>query len=79
MIIMAQFALVGTVIGQINVLHIDNNAAPQTKEGIFYSLPRTVVRVDVNIDRIENYRGPYSDFSLRFLGLKNVISTYRPD
>ena len=74
MTIMAQLVMVCSVIGQINVLHIDNNAAPQTKEGIFYSLPRTVVRVDVNIDRIENYRGPYSDFSQRFLGLKNVIS-----
>ena len=69
-----QIILVCTVFGQINVLHIDDNAAPLTKEGIFYSLPRTVVRVDVKIDRIENYKGPYADFALRFLGLKNVIS-----
>ena len=73
--IMVQFALVCTVLGQINALRIDNNAAPQTKEGIFYSLPRTVVKINVKIDRIENYRGPYSDFALRFLGLKNVISS----
>ncbi len=63
-----------TVFGQINVLHIDNNASPLSKEGIFYSLPRTVVKVDVRIDRVENFRGPYADFALRFLGLKNVIS-----
>ena len=62
-----------TVFAQINVVRIDNNAAPQTREGIFYSLPRTVVKIDVKIDRIENYKGPYSDFALRFLGLKNVI------
>ena len=73
--IMVQLVLVCTVLGQINVLRIDNDAAPQTKEGIFYSLPRTVVKVDVKIDRIENYKGPYSDFALRFLGLKNVISS----
>ncbi|MFZ4523375.1 MAG: DUF4831 family protein [Bacteroidales bacterium] len=62
------------VFGQINVLHIDNGSAPQTKDGIFYSLPRTVVKIDVKIDRIENYKGPYADFALRFLGLKNVVA-----
>jgi hypothetical protein len=63
----------------MNVLRIDNNAAPQTKEGIFYALPRTVVKIDVNIDRIENYKGPYADFALRFLGLKNVVSANTVD
>jgi len=58
---------------QINVVHIDNNAMPLTGEGIFYSLPRTVVRIDVKIDRIENYKGPYADYALRYLGLKNVV------
>ncbi len=72
--IMVQLLAGCTLFGQINVLHIDNNAVPLTKEGIFYSLPRTVVKVDVKIDRIENFKGPYSDFALRFLGLKNVIS-----
>ena len=72
--VMVQFLLSCAVFGQINVLHIDDNAAPLSKEGIFYSLPRTVVKVDVKIDRIENYKGPYSDYALRYLGLKNVIS-----
>ncbi|MEI7661569.1 MAG: DUF4831 family protein [Bacteroidota bacterium] len=72
--IMVQIVMVCTVFGQINVLRIDNNAAPLTKEGMFYSLPRTVVKVEVKIDRVENFKGPYSDFALRFLGLKNVVS-----
>ncbi len=58
---------------QINVFHIDNNSIPPGKEGIFYSLPRTVIRIDVNIDRIENYKGPYSEYALKYLGLKNVV------
>jgi hypothetical protein len=58
---------------QINVYHIDNNTAPTGKEGVFYSLPRTVIRIDVNIDRIENYKGPYSEYALKYLGLKNVV------
>jgi len=72
--ILIQFVMVCTVLGQINVLRIDNNSAQQTKDGIFYSLPRTVVKIEVKIDRVENYQGPYADFALRFLGLKNVIS-----
>jgi hypothetical protein len=43
-VLLIQIVLVCNVLGQINVLRIDNNAAPQTKEGIFYSLPRTVVK-----------------------------------
>ena len=58
---------------QISVVHIDNNTFPQTNEGIFYSLPRTVVNITVKIDRIENYQGPYADYALRYLGLKNVV------
>ncbi len=71
--VLLYFGIVFSVYAQMNVVHIDNNSAPQTKDGIFYSLPRTVVKIDVKIDRMENYKGPYSDFALRFLGLKNVI------
>jgi len=63
------------VYAQINVVHIDNNTFPQTNEGIFYSLPRTVVNVTVKIDRIENYQGPYADYAQRYLGLKNVVQS----
>lgn len=58
---------------QVNVVHIDNNNTLSGKEGIFYSLPRTVIRIDVNIDRIENYKGPYSEYAMKYLGLKNVV------
>ena len=63
------------VCAQINVVHIDYNTYPQTNEGIFYSLPRTVVNITVKIDRIENYQGPYADYALRYLGLKNVVQS----
>jgi hypothetical protein len=61
------------VFSQINVFHIDNNTSATGKEGVFYSLPRTVIRIDVEIDRIENYKGPFSEYALKYLGLKNVI------
>jgi len=66
--------LICSASAQINVLRVDNNAFPPTRDGVFYSLPRTVVKIDVKIDRIEHYKGPYSDFAMRFLGLKNVVA-----
>jgi len=58
---------------QINVSHVDNNLAPSEREGIYYALPRTVIRIDVSIDRIENFKGPYSEYALKYLGMKNVV------
>ena len=61
-------------ISQINVVHIDPSATPQTQQGIFYALPRTVVNIEVTIDRIENYKGPYAEYAQRYLGLQNVVT-----
>ena len=74
-IILAGLALFCQARAQIVVKRIDNNSIPTTRDGIIYSLPRTVVKIDVKIDRIENYKGPYSDFALKLLGLKNVVMT----
>ena len=63
------------LLSQINVMHIDNNAVTQAKEGIFYALPRTNINIDVSIDRVENYKGPYGDYAMRYLGLKNVVES----
>jgi hypothetical protein len=60
--------------GQINVYRIDKNTVSTGKEGMYYALPRTVIKVNVTVDRIENYKGPYSEYALKFLGLKNVVA-----
>ena len=59
--------------GQINVYRIDKNTVSSGKDGVYYSLPRTVIKVNVTVDRIENYKGPYSESALKYLGLKNVV------
>lgn len=63
----------GGLFAQLNVYHIENSSVPPVQQGVFYSLPRTVVNIEVTIDRIENYKGPYADFAQRYLGLKNVV------
>jgi len=59
--------------GQINVYRIDKNTVSTGKDGVYYSLPRTVIKVNVTVDRIENFKGPYSESALKYLGLKNVV------
>jgi hypothetical protein len=63
------------LIAQINVFHIDKNTVQENKEGIYYSLPRTVIKVNVTVDRIENYKGPYAEYALKYRGLKNVVES----
>jgi len=67
--------LSGFAQSQISVYHIDQSVAPNSQQGVFYALPRTVVNIEVVIDRIENYKGPYADYALRYLGLQNVVMT----
>jgi hypothetical protein len=74
MVWVALFSLAGSgAFAQINVKHVDNAAVPEGKEGTFYALPRTIIRINVTIDKIENYKGPYAEYAMRFLGLKNVV------
>jgi len=63
----------GNGFGQISVYHIDQSTSPLTQQGTFYSLPRTVVNLEVTINRIENYKGPYAEYASRYLGLQNVV------
>lgn len=44
------------------------------KEGMFYFLPRTVVSVEVTIEKTDEIKGPYSAYSAKYLGLSNVIN-----
>jgi hypothetical protein len=66
--------MLSEVYGQINVYRIDKNTISTGKDGVYYSLPRTVIKVNVTVDRIENYKGPYSEYALKYLGLKNVVA-----
>ncbi len=41
--------------------------------GLYYSLPRTVIAIDVEVRRSESIPGPYASFAERYLGLHDVI------
>jgi hypothetical protein len=43
--------------------------------GVIYSLPRTGIRILVEVSQEKFFRGPYSEFALKYLGIKNVPSS----
>ena len=57
----------------INVSHVESNAVIPENGGIYYSLPKTAITVEVTISKIYNIKGPYSAYASKYLGLSNVI------
>lgn len=74
LLLQVAFLLTGmAAFAQLKAYHITGTDVPPGQQGVVYALPRTVVNIEVTIDRIENYKGPYADYALRYLGLKNVV------
>ncbi|HSV87436.1 MAG TPA: DUF4831 family protein [Bacteroidales bacterium] len=57
----------------IGVYPLNSTIPAEYQQGTFYSLPRTVITIDVTVDRIQQIPGPFVNFAGRFLGLQNVI------
>ncbi|MCF8296882.1 MAG: DUF4831 family protein [Saprospiraceae bacterium] len=55
-----------------NVIHITEDAVATKTDGVFYSLPRTFVSIEVVITETEKIKGPYAAYASKYLGLKNV-------
>lgn len=66
------FLLYMTGMGQISVVPITSDLQAQRHEGIYYALPKTFIRVDVWVDKVETFRGPFAEYASRLLGLENV-------
>ncbi len=62
------------VCAQVNVTHVDMKQKLSDKFGIYYYLPRTVVKVEVTVNKTENIRGPYYQFAEKYIGIKNFIT-----
>ena len=51
------------------------------KNGVPFALPQTVLQIDLLVERIEDFKGPYADYGRILLGITDVIEedelTYR--
>ncbi len=57
-----------------NVVKVDLNSKPSTKDGFYYNLPKNVLKISLDIEKQENIKGPYSDFAKQYFGLTNIIT-----
>lgn len=67
----ALFALCGHLNAQYVTTHA-KTAMPGQQKGIYYALPRTVIQLDLMVDKTELVEGPYSDFAY-MIGATDVI------
>ena len=63
-----------TLFSQVNVSHVDDISSFSGKQGLFYALPMTCIRFDVKVIKVQQFKGPYSEYAYRFLGLDDVIT-----
>ena len=55
------------------VYHVDKNFKQSRMNGIYYSLPKTVVNVEVTVNKTQNFKGPYAQYAAKYLGLTNIL------
>jgi hypothetical protein len=60
--------------GQISIIHTNNPVDQPLKNGAFYVLPQTTLKIDVVVRADEKIKGPYSDYAERFFGMENINS-----
>lgn len=57
----------------INVVKVSKNTEVNSKKGIYYSLPRNYIKIEITVDETQLIKGPYADYAEKYLGLTNVI------
>jgi len=62
-----------SLFSQVSVSHVDNVSSFSGKQGVFYALPMTGIRFQVRVKKVQQFKGPYSEYAYRFLGLDDVI------
>ncbi|MFO7873298.1 MAG: DUF4831 family protein [Bacteroidales bacterium] len=53
--------------------HVSDVPYGATSTGIYYALPRTVIAIEVTVEKTTDKPGPYAEYASRFLGLDDVI------
>ncbi|MFA5972695.1 MAG: DUF4831 family protein [Lentimicrobiaceae bacterium] len=60
---------------QINVNKVGSSGIPSVSDGLFYSLPQTVIQVDIIVKKIQKVKGPFAEYANQMLGLSMVTSS----
>lgn len=58
-----------------NVLKVDKASEPPKSFGLYYSLPRNVITIDITVTKTDKIAGPYAAYASKYLGIKNALKT----
>ena len=59
-------------LAQVKVFHATGGVNLNDKQGMYYALPRTLIKVNLTVDKTEYYAGPYAAYAGKYLDLENV-------
>lgn len=55
----------------------DKSNGKENEPAVIYSLPKTVLKIEVEVSQVAEKPGPYFNYSERFLALKDVVKEYK--
>jgi len=62
-----------SLFSQISVVHVGPGFTQDNYEGVYYALPRTVLKIDLALDKVTKIQGPFSQYAAEYLGLNDAI------
>ncbi len=72
-LIVIMMTLVCSTFGQITSFPVQSSKNDPSSEGFVYALPLSIVKVDIHVTKTEKFKGKYSDFATKLLGIKDII------
>lgn len=63
-----------SIYGQINVVPFSSGKPSSEKDGIIYSLPRNVIKIQIEVIKTDNFKGPFAEYAGKLLGLTTIIN-----
>lgn len=75
-IFLATILVTGNAEAQVKVSRVTDPAALTASNGVVYSLPMTVLEIDLEVKRTDTIPGPYASFALEILGIQNAVQSH---
>jgi len=72
--VLSVFFSINVLVAQITSVKVNANSESLGQNGVFYSLPRAVLQVDVIVSKINDVPGPYASYANQVLGLTDNIN-----
>lgn len=67
------FMIGGLLPAQVNIYPVAGSARKPDRNGVFFALPRTVVKITVTLREVETLRGPYAEYAQQLMGISGPV------